>query len=59
MNRLSAAVAEAVKQPDFAKRLLELNNEAIGGTPAEMAQLIAQERERWGKVIRMAGIKPQ
>lgn len=56
-NRISAAVAEAVKQPDVAKRMLDLSFESIGSTPAEMALLVRQETERWGKVVRMTGAR--
>ncbi len=56
-NQLSAAVAEALKQPDVAKRLTEMNVDAIGSTPAEMAQFMKQESERWGNVIRVTGTK--
>jgi tripartite-type tricarboxylate transporter receptor subunit TctC len=31
----------------------------LGGSPAEFAKLIADETERWGKVIRAANIKPE
>lgn len=55
-NRLSAAIAEAVKQPEVVKRMLDLSFEAIGGTPAEMALLLRQETERWGNVIHFANV---
>ena len=54
-TRLSAAIAEAIKHPDVAKRLLDQRVEAIGSTPSEMAAFLAQDRERWGKVIRATG----
>ena len=56
-NQLSAAVAEALKQPDVAKRLTEMNVDAVGSTPAEMAIFMKQESERWGNVIRITGTK--
>ena len=56
-NRISAAIAEAVKQPEVAKRMLDLSFEAIGSTPAEMALLVRQETERWGNVVRMTGAR--
>ena len=31
----------------------------VGNTPAEAAKRIAEERERWHKIIVSAGIKPQ
>ena len=56
-NRLSAEIAEGLKQPAVAKRLLETNLDAIGSTPAEMASFMKQESERWGSVIRRTGTK--
>ena len=56
-TKLSTAIAEALKQPDVAQRLLELNLEAVGSAPAEMALFMMQERERWGNVIRALGLK--
>jgi tripartite-type tricarboxylate transporter receptor subunit TctC len=55
VNKLSAAIAQTLQQPDVAKRLLGMSVDAIGSTPAEMALFLRQERERWGKVIRATG----
>lgn len=54
-TRISAGVAWALKQPEVAKRLIELRIEPVGNTPAEMALFLRQERERWGGVIRATG----
>ncbi|HEY4075038.1 MAG TPA: tripartite tricarboxylate transporter substrate binding protein [Herbaspirillum sp.] len=54
-NKLSSAVAEALKQPAVVERFNGLNIDAVGGTPAEMAQFMKLETERWGKVVRDAG----
>lgn len=56
-ERISAAVADALRQPDVAQRLREQNVEAVGSTPAEAAAFWKQERERWVKVIRATGAK--
>jgi tripartite-type tricarboxylate transporter receptor subunit TctC len=56
-HKLSAAIAEALKQPAVAKRLAELNAEPVGNTPEEMAVFLKEETERWGGVIRYAGVK--
>jgi tripartite-type tricarboxylate transporter receptor subunit TctC len=56
-NRLSAEIAEGLKQPDVAKRLLDTNLETVAGTPAEMAAFMKRESERWGNVIRVTGTK--
>lgn len=56
-NKLSAAVAEGIRQPDASKRLSEMSIELVGSTPQEMATFMAQESERWDKVIRAIGAK--
>ena len=59
-DRLSAAVAEILKQPDVAKRLLEMGSiEPVGSTPAEMDAFMRQERERWSKLVRISGAKEE
>jgi tripartite-type tricarboxylate transporter receptor subunit TctC len=55
--KLSAAVAEAIKLPDVAKRIQDMSITPVGSTPAETAAFIKQERDRWGRVIAAAGIK--
>jgi tripartite-type tricarboxylate transporter receptor subunit TctC len=39
-------------------RLAELGGMAMAGSPADFAKFIADETEKWGKVIRAANIKP-
>ena len=40
-----------------AERFAVDNAEAVGSTPQEYAAFIAKEQERWGEVVRKAGIK--
>ena len=57
-EKISAAVAEIVKQPDVVKRLLSMGNvEPIGSTPQEMAQFMKVEREKWGTLIHDIGAR--
>jgi tripartite-type tricarboxylate transporter receptor subunit TctC len=55
--KISAAVQDALKLPDVQKRLAELSAEPMGLNPAETAAFMKQETERWGAVIRSAGVK--
>src|SRR3954468_18216345 len=57
--KLSAGIARAVREPDFEKLLTEMQADPVGNTPREMADAVAQERSRWGKVIREAKITVQ
>ena len=54
-NQFSSAIAEILKQPDVANRLLEMNFDPVGSTPSSMVLFMAQERVRWKKVIRDSG----
>jgi hypothetical protein len=40
-------------------RLADIGSTALPGSPAEFGKLIADETEKWGKVIKFAGIKPE
>ena len=55
--RLSAAMAEAVRQPSIAALFANSGLDVVGSTPAEMALLVRQENERWSKVVRATGAK--
>lgn len=56
-EKMAAGVAEALRQPDVQKRLAQLSAEPMGLTPAQTAEFMKQETERWGSVIRSAGVK--
>jgi tripartite-type tricarboxylate transporter receptor subunit TctC len=55
-EKLSAGVAQALKHPDVMKRLSDLSAEPMGLTPAQTADYMRRETERWGQVIRAAGV---
>ena len=56
-EKVAAGVREALKAPDVRKRLQELSADPMGLSPAETAAFMKQETERWGAVIRSAGVK--
>jgi tripartite-type tricarboxylate transporter receptor subunit TctC len=59
-DRLSAAIAEILRQPEVVKRLQDdFAMTPVASPPAEAAAFIAQERERWRTVILSAGIRPE
>ena len=55
MIEVNAALAD----PKMRARLADLGGTPLPGSPAEFGQLIADETEKWGKVIKFAGIQPQ
>ncbi|WP_298212907.1 tripartite tricarboxylate transporter substrate binding protein [Acidovorax sp.] len=58
LDKLATETAKAVKAPASLERLNGDAAEAIGGTPAQFAQFIAAEQERWKKVLLRAKVKP-
>jgi tripartite-type tricarboxylate transporter receptor subunit TctC len=45
-----------VDEPEFKRRLIELQAEPVGNSPAEMAEVIRRDTARWAEVIRTARI---
>jgi tripartite-type tricarboxylate transporter receptor subunit TctC len=57
--RLNALVNEQLRQPAARERLAGLGARVLGGSPDDLARLMRGEREKWGKVIREANIRPE
>jgi tripartite-type tricarboxylate transporter receptor subunit TctC len=56
---LNNAVNAGLADPKLKARLTDLGYVALPGRPAAFGKLIADETEKWGKVIRAAGIKAE
>lgn len=56
--QLNKAIVAAVNAPDTRKRMVDLGFEPVGNTPAAAARLVDSEIERWGAIVKSAGIKP-
>ena len=59
VDRLNNEINAALADPKMRARLADLGGEVLGGSPAQFAKLIADETEKWGKVIRAANIKAE
>ncbi len=57
IGALNKAVNAAVADPKIAARLADLGGTVLPGSPADFGRLLAEETEKWGKVVRHAGIK--
>ncbi len=56
VDRMSQAVAKALKIPDVATRLEGLGYVVIGGSPEAYAENLRSEMAKWGPVVKRAGI---
>jgi tripartite-type tricarboxylate transporter receptor subunit TctC len=56
--KLNADANRALKQADLNAKLRSQHYQPMGGTPEQFGALIRSEVEKYGKVIRAVGIKP-
>jgi tripartite-type tricarboxylate transporter receptor subunit TctC len=59
VDGLNNAVNAALVDPAFKAQLAKLDATVLGGSPAAFGKLLAEETEKWAKVIRAANIKPE
>jgi tripartite-type tricarboxylate transporter receptor subunit TctC len=58
VDKLNAEISGGVTDPTLKARLIALGVEPSVRTPAEFGKFVADEIEKWAKVIKFAGIKP-
>ena len=59
VEKLNTEINAALADPKMKARLAEWGATPLPGSPADFGKLIAEETEKWGKVVKFAGIKPQ
>ncbi|MEK6244417.1 MAG: tripartite tricarboxylate transporter substrate binding protein [Pseudomonadota bacterium] len=57
IDKLNAAVNEAIRSPIFKQRFALIGDEPAGGTPGEFADTIRKDSARWAEVVRRSGAK--
>jgi tripartite-type tricarboxylate transporter receptor subunit TctC len=59
VEKLNKEINAALADPKIKARLADLGGTVLPGTPADFGKLIADETEKWGKVVKFTGIKPE
>jgi tripartite-type tricarboxylate transporter receptor subunit TctC len=59
VEKLNKEINAALADPTIKARLAELGGTVLAGSPDNFGKLIAEETEKWAKVIRAANIKPE
>ena len=59
VDRLHQEIARVMRAPDMKDRLTAEGLEVVASAPAEFAEHIKSETEKWAKVIKILGIKPE
>jgi len=59
VDKLNTEINAALADPNMKARLADLGGDVLALSPADFGRLIADETEKWGKVIRAANIKAE
>jgi tripartite-type tricarboxylate transporter receptor subunit TctC len=58
VDKLNREINAGLADPKIKARISELGNTALAGSPADFGKLVAEEIEKWAKVVRVSGAKP-
>src|SRR5262249_57508072 len=59
VDKLNKEINAALTDPRLKARIFDMGGVPFVSSPADFAKLIADETEKWGKVIKFADIKPE
>jgi tripartite-type tricarboxylate transporter receptor subunit TctC len=59
IDRLNREMALGLADPKLKARLADLGNVGLSLSPAEFSKVIAADTEKWGKVVKFAGLRPE
>jgi tripartite-type tricarboxylate transporter receptor subunit TctC len=59
VENLNQEINAGLADPKVKARLADLGGTVLAGSPTDFGRLIAEETEKWGKVIKFAGIKAE
>ena len=58
VGKLNQEINAALADPNMKKRLTDLGVAVFAGSPADFGKFIAEETEKWGKVVKFSGARP-
>jgi tripartite-type tricarboxylate transporter receptor subunit TctC len=59
IEKLNREINAGLADPTMRARITDLGNTPLALSPAEYGKLLVEETEKWGKVVKFAGIKPE
>jgi tripartite-type tricarboxylate transporter receptor subunit TctC len=58
IDRLNKEINAGLADPKIKARVTDMGGTVLAGSPANFGKLIADETEKWGKVVKFSGAKP-
>ena len=58
VSKLNTQIAKIVDEPAFREKLVNLGFQPNAGTPEQLQATIEAEYDKWGEVVRLAGLSP-
>jgi tripartite-type tricarboxylate transporter receptor subunit TctC len=59
ISRLNKEINASLADPKLQARLADLGTTALAGSPADFGKLVADETDKWAKVVKFSGAKPE
>jgi tripartite-type tricarboxylate transporter receptor subunit TctC len=59
IDKLNNEIAAALADPKIKVRFADLGVTVLAGLPSDFGKLLVDETEKWGKVVKFAGLKPE
>ena len=59
IGKLNTEINTGLADPKLKARLADLGGMVLAGSPADFGKLIADDTEKWGKVVKLSGAKPE
>jgi tripartite-type tricarboxylate transporter receptor subunit TctC len=59
VQRLNREINAALADPQVQARLASIGGTSLPGSPADFGRLLAEETQKWGKIVKAAGIKAE
>lgn len=58
VQRMGREIAAVLRQPELVQMITNLGFQPVGNTPAQFAAVVRADHEKWGRVVRQRGIRP-